>query len=103
MSAQAILQYSHLNCNQLAVDCASKGVRVNAICPTWVRTPLFEEELRKHPTLEGAVKALSPLGRAAEVEEVAGAVLFLCGSNAAYVTGTGLVIDAGLTLTLHMT
>lgn len=46
---------------------------------------------------------MCPLGRAAELEEVAGVILFLCGSGANYVTGTGLVIDAGLTLTVHLT
>ncbi|KAL8769664.1 MAG: hypothetical protein Q9209_004461 [Squamulea sp. 1 TL-2023] len=86
-----------------ALDCASQGVRINAVCPTWVRTPMFEEECTKNPQLQEMIKALSPLGRAAEPEEIAGAVLFLCSSAASYVTGTGLVIDAGLTLTVHMT
>ncbi|KAL8846844.1 MAG: hypothetical protein Q9221_008102 [Calogaya cf. arnoldii] len=85
-----------------ALDCAAQGIRVNAVCPTWVRTPMFEEECSKNPQLQEMVKALSPLGRAAEPEEVAGVVLFLCGPAASYVTGTGLVVDAGLTLTIHM-
>ena len=85
------------------MDCASEGVRVNAVCPSWVRTPLVEAECSNNPSLEGAIKTLSPLGRAAEPEEVAGAILFLSSPNASYVTGTGLVIDAGLTLTVHMT
>ncbi|KAL8786816.1 MAG: hypothetical protein Q9213_002553 [Squamulea squamosa] len=86
-----------------ALDCATQGVRINAVCPTWVRTPMFEEECTKNPQLQEMVKALSPLGRAAEPEEIAGAVLFLCSSAASYITGTGLVIDSGLTLTVHMT
>ncbi|KAL9630601.1 MAG: hypothetical protein Q9204_004637 [Flavoplaca sp. TL-2023a] len=86
-----------------ALDLASQGVRVNAVCPTWVRTPMFEEECSKNPQLQEIVKALSPLGRAAEPDEVAGVILFLCGPAASYVTGTGLVVDAGLTLTVHMT
>lgn len=64
---------------------------------------MFEEECTKNPQLQEMVKALSPLGRAAEPEEIAGAVLFLCGPAASYVMGAGLVIDAGLTLTVHMT
>ena len=64
---------------------------------------MVEEECRKNPSLEGAIKALSPLGRAAELDEITGIILFLSGSNASYVTGTGLVVDAGLTLTVHMT
>lgn len=78
-------------------------MRVNAVCPSWVRTPMVEAECKKNPSLEGAIKTMSPLGRAAELEEVAGVVIFLCGSDASYVTGTGLVIDAGLTLTVHLT
>ena len=79
------------------------GVRVNAVCPSWVRTPMVEEECRKNPALEGAIKQMSPFGRAAELEEVAGVIVFLCSANASYVTGTGLMIDAGLTLTVHLT
>ncbi|KAL8885732.1 MAG: hypothetical protein Q9215_006452, partial [Flavoplaca cf. flavocitrina] len=86
-----------------ALDLASQGVRVNAVCPTWVRTPMFEGDCSKNPQLQEMVKALSPLGRAAEPDEVAGVILFLCGPAASYVTGTGLVVDAGLTLTVHMT
>ncbi|KAL8877856.1 MAG: hypothetical protein Q9198_004214 [Flavoplaca austrocitrina] len=86
-----------------ALDLASQGVRVNAVCPTWVRTPMFEEECSKNPQLQEMVKALSPLGRAAEPDEIAGVILFLCGPAASYVTGTGLAVDAGLTLTVHMT
>ena len=64
---------------------------------------MVEAECQKNPQLEGAIKALSPHGRASEVEEVAGVIVFRSGPNASYVTGTGLVIDAGLTLTVHMT
>ena len=84
------------------MDCADKGVRINAVCPTWVRTPLLEKECRNNPAVAGAIQQLSPLSRAAEVEEITGAILFLCGSSAGYVTGTGLVIDTGMTLTVHM-
>lgn len=54
-------------------------------CPSWVRTPIAEAECKKDPKPEGAIKAMSPLGRAAELEEVAGAILVLCGSSASYV------------------
>ena len=72
------------------------------VCPK-SRTPIVEAECKKNPNLDGAIKALSPLGRAAELEEVAGVILFLSGSSASYVTGTGLVIYAGLTMTVHLT
>lgn len=64
---------------------------------------MVEEECRKNPMLAGVIEKMSPLGRVAELDEIAGVVLFLCSSSASYVTGTGLVIDAGLTLTVHMT
>ena len=64
---------------------------------------MVEAKCKKNPNLDRAIKALSPLGRAAELEEVAEVILFLSSSSASYVTGTGLVIDAGLTLTVHLT
>ena len=63
---------------------------------------MVEEEGKENPQLQDIIKTYSPLGRAAELEEVAGVILFLCSSSSSYVTGTGLVIDAGLTLTLNM-
>ena len=63
---------------------------------------MVEEECQANPTLANAIKGLSPLGRAAELEEVAEVILFLCGPGASYVTGAGLVIDAGLTLSLNL-
>ncbi|KAL8653390.1 MAG: hypothetical protein Q9226_003867 [Calogaya cf. arnoldii] len=64
---------------------------------------IFKEECTKNPRLQEMVKALSPSGRATEPDEIAGIVLFLCGPAASYVTGTALVVDAGLTLTVHLT
>lgn len=64
---------------------------------------MVEAECSNNPSLEGAIKTMSPLGRAAEPEEVAGVVVVLSGPDASYVTGTGLVIDAGLTLTVYLT
>ncbi|KAL8949408.1 MAG: hypothetical protein Q9222_004477 [Ikaeria aurantiellina] len=85
-----------------ALDCAAKGVRVNAVCPTWVRTPMYKEECSKNPQHEDLVKSLSPVGRAAEPDEVSGIVLALSAPFSSYVTGTGLLIDGGLTLTVHI-
>lgn len=62
----------------IAWDCASMGVRVNAVCPSWVWIPMVEVECKKNPHLDGAIKALSSLGRPAEVEEVADVIVFLC-------------------------
>ncbi|TGO68480.1 hypothetical protein BOTNAR_0024g00310 [Botryotinia narcissicola] len=85
-----------------ALDHAADGIRVNAVCPTWVRTPMVEEECRRNPTVMQTVEAIVPLKRMAEPEEIADAVVFLCSPSASYVTGTGTIIDAGVTLTVHM-
>lgn len=50
------------------------------------------------PSLADIVKATSPLGRAAESEEVADVIVFLCSPAASYVNGVGLVVDSGMTL-----
>lgn len=63
------IQVPYANRGHLALDCASKGVRVNAVCPSWLRTPMVEAECKKNPNLDGAIKASSPLSRAAELEE----------------------------------
>ena len=86
----------------VAIDNTAHRVRVNAVCPSWVRTPMLEEEIRLNPSVPDAIKAACPFGRIAEPEEVADVIVFLCSPGASYVTGTGLIIDAGLTLTLHL-
>lgn len=63
----------------------------------------MQKKKKKVQVWKGQSKTTSLLGRAAELEEVAEVAIFLCGSNASYVTGTGLVIDARLTLTVHLT
>ena len=86
----------------VAIDNTPHRVRVNAVCPSWVRTPMLEEEIRLNPSVPDTIKAACPFGRIAEPEEVADVIVFLCSPGASYVTGTGLIIDAGLTLTLHL-
>lgn len=63
---------------------------------------MLEEEIRLNPSVPDAIKSACPFGRVAEPEEVADVIVFLCSPAASYVTGTGLIVDAGLTLTLHM-
>ncbi len=62
---------------------------------------MMKASLPRVPQLGDMIKAASPLGRAAEVEEIADYIVFLCSPSASYINGTGLVIDAGLTLTVH--
>ncbi|KAF7883338.1 uncharacterized protein EAF02_005258 [Botrytis sinoallii] len=85
-----------------ALDHAADGIRVNAVCPTWVRTPMVEEECRRNPTVMQMVGVIVPLKRMAEPEEIADVIVFLCSPSASYVTATGIIIDAEVTLTVHM-
>lgn len=82
----------------LAMDYGRKGIRVNVICPGFVKTPLaervFSEGLQE--TLQRVVDA-TQLGRMGEPEEIASAALFLASDDASYVTGQSLVVDGGYT------
>ena len=78
----------------LAVEWARQGIRVNAVAPTWVRTPLIAGLLER-PELVAEIERLTPMGRMAEPEEVASAILFLSSPAAAMITGQILAVDGG--------
>lgn len=78
----------------LATELAPARVRVNAVAPTWVRTP-FIAPLLQDPARLAEIEALMPLGRLAEPEEVADAVLFLVSGMASMITGHILAVDGG--------
>lgn len=81
----------------LAVDYGKSGVRVNAVAPGPVRTPLLQRNLDNLPGLEDAFARFVPLGRIAEPEEVVQAVKFLGSPAASFVTGAVLPVDGGVT------
>jgi NAD(P)-dependent dehydrogenase (short-subunit alcohol dehydrogenase family) len=79
----------------LAVEWADRGVRVNALLPGPVRTPMVVDAIRRGIIDEDEVIARSPSGRLAEPEDVAGAVVALCDPRAAFVTGQAIAADGG--------
>lgn len=87
---------------QMASDYAAHGVRVNAICPGTVVTPLVERNwAQKGQDVEeqtARVAARHPLGRAGEVEDIASAALYLACAESSWVTGQTLTVDGGYTM-----
>jgi NAD(P)-dependent dehydrogenase (short-subunit alcohol dehydrogenase family) len=82
---------------ELGVQFARQGIRVNALCPGPVNTPLLRELFAKDP--ERAAKRLVhvPVGRFGEAEEIAKAALFLASDDSSFVTATALRVDGGIT------
>jgi len=78
----------------LAIAYAREGIRVNAIAPGWVDTPLTKT-LREDPVRDAAILARTPLGRWAVPDDIAGAVVFLCSPAARFITGAVLPVDGG--------
>jgi NAD(P)-dependent dehydrogenase (short-subunit alcohol dehydrogenase family) len=81
----------------VALDLADAGIRVNAVSPGIIRTPLAAP-LTEDPVAAADFLRNVPLGRFGECDEIADAVLFLASSDASYITGQNLVVDGGTTL-----
>ncbi|KAK1145793.1 hypothetical protein N8T08_004034 [Aspergillus melleus] len=82
------------------LDHAAEGIRCNAVCPTWVRTPLLDAELKSNPEVAGAISAIVPIKRAAESDEVSDTIAFLLSPAASYINGASVSIDAAVTTTV---
>jgi NAD(P)-dependent dehydrogenase (short-subunit alcohol dehydrogenase family) len=78
-----------------AVDYARAGVRVNAICPGVIRTPMVERLIASRPGIEEEMRAGEPIGRFGEPGEIAAAAVWLCSDASSFVTGVALPVDGG--------
>ena len=80
----------------MAIDFAPDNIRLNSICPTFIRTPLTELTFSDPEKVEW-IKDKIKLGRIGEVEDIMGAVLFLASDASALITGTSILVDGGWT------
>jgi NAD(P)-dependent dehydrogenase (short-subunit alcohol dehydrogenase family) len=78
------------------VEYASQGIRVNAICPGWVETPMTAE-YGSDPEHRRQMIASEPIGRTAQPEEIANTAVWLCSDGASYITGEAIAVDGGQT------
>lgn len=80
----------------MAIEWGPHGVRINTLCPTFIRTPLGEQTLAD-PARRAWIEDKIKLGRVGEVEDIMGAVVYLCSEASSLVTGTSLLVDGGWT------
>lgn len=80
-----------------AIEYATDGIRINAVCPAVIQTDMADRLLGEDQQLHADVVALHPVGRFGTPDEVAEAVLWLCSDRASYVTGVALPLDGGFT------
>ncbi|GIK96970.1 MAG: short chain dehydrogenase [Alphaproteobacteria bacterium] len=78
-----------------ALEYAKQGIRINAMCPGEVQTPLMDEYIQGSPELAEQVIAFEPIGRLGKPEEIAEAVIWLCSDAASFVIGHTMVVDGG--------
>jgi len=81
-----------------ALEYAKLGIRVNAVCPAGVHTPMLDRIVQSSPGLGDQLNAMHPIGRVAKPEEIADAVLYLCSDSASFVTGHEMLVDGGFTI-----
>lgn len=79
-----------------ALEYAKSGIRINAVCPGGIQTPMLERLFQSQPQTSEAIAAMEPVGRLGTPEEIAEAVVWLCSDAASFVTGLPMAIDGGL-------
>jgi NAD(P)-dependent dehydrogenase (short-subunit alcohol dehydrogenase family) len=81
-----------------ALEFAGRNIRINAVCPGFVKTPMLEKIIEAYPGVEKQLIDREPMGRLAQPAEVALAILGLCSDSSSFITGVSLQVDGGLTL-----
>ena len=79
-----------------ALTYAKRGIRVNAVCPGAIDTPLVKQLIDTHPDMKTSVIGMQPMARLGSPEEVAQAVIWLCSDAASFITGHPLSVDGGM-------
>lgn len=79
-----------------ALEYATKGIRVNVVCPGAIKTEMIDRITRQDPETEAQFASLHPMNRMGTAEEVAQAVVWLCSPEASFVTGQALAVDGGM-------
>ncbi len=85
-----------------ALDYAKQGIRVNAVAPGSIVTPMVERMTDRNPEVNAQIAAMHPMGRQGTPEDVAEAVIWLCSEKSSFVTGQWITMDGGLTATLNI-
>ncbi len=81
-----------------ALEYAARGIRINAICPGTIETPMVTGMLASEPDAMKEIMKDQPIGRLGRPEEIAAVVLWLCSPGASFVIGHALVVDGGYTV-----
>lgn len=79
-----------------ALEYAKNGIRVNAVCPGVIHTPMLDRLFNSQPGVSETIAAMEPVGRLGKPEEIAAAVVWLCSDAASFVTGLPMAVDGGL-------
>ncbi|MDJ0747132.1 MAG: SDR family oxidoreductase [Xenococcaceae cyanobacterium MO_167.B27] len=80
-----------------ALEYAKQGIRINAVCPGGIETPLLDSFTSNDNATREYIKSLHPIGRLGKPDEIADAVVWLCSDEASFVLGQGITIDGGFT------